>query len=162
MRKGTNIVFDKDGIEYRRGLDSIYIRLTEISSMKDIEGSAATRIVLNNGRSYLVVNYADCLIFDSGEKQNLAPAVSFAPINPAMADLCRFRLIKEECEPKSWLGRMFADAAHFVKGDDPLPPIRVTHDLKGRKLSRAELKKIYDKNGHIETDYVEDRPHLAP
>ena len=165
MIKQLMVVFSREGMEKRQGLQELYINLSDISSVENFEESASSRIVMKNGRSYLVDGCSDSLIVETAEKENRASALSFSEIHPAMTDLHMFSLIKEERPPQSWLGRMFADAVHLVKGgSEPLPPLRVTHDLNGRKLTRAELCKIYpqEASSSVDEGYIASQPNLAP
>ena len=148
MRKYITVQFDKDGIEYRANMPSCYVRLSEIASIVEFGESWTSRLTLKNGRSYLVDGSED--VMSDVRKQRKTIAERADGPDPIVDDLHHFWLVKEERQPKSWLGRIFADAAHLFNGDsEPLPPLRVTHDDKGTKLTREQLRGIYRPDGSL-------------
>lgn len=152
------VVFNDDGIEERVGLRDIYLRVSEISSMEELNQSWTCRITMHDGRRFIVDDRPDVLIHQViAEKKEISGGEGVG--STSVDDLHSFKLVKEERQPQSWLGRLFADASSFIKGDaEPLPPIRVTHDRQGRKLSRTDLQKIYSPDGAL----LEARGPSAP
>lgn len=148
MPKDIRVVFNSDGIERRSNMTSCYIRLSEIAAIVEFDSSWTSRITLKNGLSY-IVDGSDDILSDVKQGQNDL-AKNGEATNPVLDDLHHFWLVKEERQPQSWLGRLFADAAHLVKGDgEPLPPLRVTHAQNGDKLTRAQLREIYRPDGSL-------------
>lgn len=161
MSKVIVVKFNDDGIEERVGAPDCYINIDEIVSFVELKEAWATRLTLRNGRSYLVDSAPDVLLHEieksrkpiDGDQRNGLPT----------NDFYRFRLIREEHRPQSWLGRVFSDAAHIIKGNkEDLPPLRVTHDVNGVRLSRDTLRKIYDADGNVNEAFIATQPHLAP
>ena len=75
---------------------------------------------MEDGRRYIVDDEPDFLwpqIYE-WRKGNEAEGVAPVPV-----DIFLFDLIKVEHQPQSWLGRVFNDAVHLVRGNRPaLPP----------------------------------------
>ena len=161
MSKKIQVQFDSDGVERRNSMPICRIKLSNISSIVEFDNSWTSRITLNNGQRFLVDSAADVLSEIRRERKEAIEAG--AVTDPVLDDIHLFRLVKEEPCPQSWLGRIFADATQFIRGnDDPLPPLRVTHDTRGQKLTRAQIREIYTPEGSVREEVIASRPFLAP